>query len=513
MNTKHCILMVVDALAHRIVEQRFKAGNLPNLLTLVQRGGCLSPCTSIFPSITPAATCSIVTGCYPSQHGIEGACWFNRDTQEPAYFGDDLMVAWEQGLHQYLVDFGDRLNFERLCSPTLFETLHQHGIDSACINYMWFAGPYDHKRWTPLLLRLAAGKLSPTIRGPRYFKLGDFVETLPAGVASIPAQGIFGKYGFDDSLTSRCMMEIAKADALPPFTLAYFPTNDDASHQIGPKAAATEVLEVFDTFLGQWIEAIGGWQRIGADVELLIVGDHGQNGFRGQSPDVINLDDCLTEFQRATFDKGWASGDELFICPNMRASSIYLREESDELRQRIVARLLAVPTIDQVIYALGPSQWRIETARRGSLTFRRCGTGETPDAEDEYGNAWKLDGDLSCVDAQLTEFKTIRYGIYPNALERVAGANFADSNPIWVTACEGAEFRIQETRTHPGGSHGALWVDDSAAALLTSPGIAFNVLPCAAHPRIVDVATLVLHTLGVDAAASSNKGGAKSISI
>ena len=55
-----CVLMVVDALAHRIVQQRFKAGKFPNLAMLVQCGGCLSPCTSIFPSITPAATCLIV---------------------------------------------------------------------------------------------------------------------------------------------------------------------------------------------------------------------------------------------------------------------------------------------------------------------------------------------------------------------------------------------------------------------------------------------------------------------
>lgn len=495
MKTKHCILMVVDALAHRIVAQQFRGGQLPQLSKLVQLGGRLSPCTSIFPSITPAATCSIATGCYPSEHGIEGACWFDRDNQEAAFFGDDLQVAWQQGLHRYLVDFGDRLNFERLCQPTVFERLHERGIDSACVNYMWFAGPHMHKRSTPLLLRMVAGKLPNTVRGPRYLKLGDFVETLPEGVSSVGSQGMFRKYGFDDRGTSKCLLKLAKSDALPPFTLAYFPNNDDASHEVGPQAAATQVLDAFDDFLGQWVDALGGWQRFGDDIELLIVGDHGQNGFDSQSPERIKIDECLKGFQQAQFGKGWQAGDELFVCPNMRATAIYLRQESEPLRSSLVHKLLQVPEIDQVIFILPTGGWRIETADRGSLSFRRGDDAADADAIDEYGNAWMIDGELTTIDARLGENKGLRYGIYPNALERVAGANFVDSSPIWITARAGSEFEIRETSTHPGGSHGALYVDDSAAALITTAGVPLESLACPAHPRITDIVDLVLKTL------------------
>lgn len=49
-------------------------------------------CVTIFPSITPAATTSIVTGAYPSEHGIAGASWYDQEREEVAYYGDDFWV-------------------------------------------------------------------------------------------------------------------------------------------------------------------------------------------------------------------------------------------------------------------------------------------------------------------------------------------------------------------------------------------------------------------------------------
>jgi hypothetical protein len=497
MKTKHCVLMIVDALAHRIVKEQFERNNLPNISMLIKLGGNVRPCTSIFPSITPAATCSIATGVYPSEHGIEGACWYDAKDEEAAYLGDDLQLAWQRGFHNYLIDFGDGLNFERLKAPTIFELLHDHSIDSACVNYMWFAGPHMHQRATPLLLRLAAGRLEPTVRGPRFLKLGDFVEALPEKVGPMWSQGVFNRYGFDDEVTAKCMMAMAETNSLPPFTLAYFPKNDDASHDVGPKEAVEEALVPFDNFLGEWITAVGGWARLSQDVELIIVGDHGQNSFTKHSVEEIPIDQVLKSFSQSTIGKGWRDDETICICPNMRATSIYLRHEGDSLRRKVIDSLLADPRVDQVIYRPDDHQWRVETAYRGSLSFRHAEAAETATASDQYGNHWVLQGDLSCIDANVREQAVVEYGNYPNALERIASAFVATSSPIWVTARPGAEFSVDGARVHDGGSHGALYKDDAEAALITTSGINLGCLPCAFHPRIVDVVPLIMDALSI----------------
>jgi hypothetical protein len=65
------------------------------------------------------------------EHGIEGGCWFDPDSNDAAYFGDDLKLAMQEGLSDYLVDFADRLNFQRLNCPLIYEHLDRRGIDSA----------------------------------------------------------------------------------------------------------------------------------------------------------------------------------------------------------------------------------------------------------------------------------------------------------------------------------------------------------------------------------------------
>ena len=167
MPSKHCVLLVVDALAEPVVRRHLDDARLPALATLLSQGGSLKPCTSIFPSITPAATCSIATGEYPRRHGIEGACWFDPVSNDAAYFGDDLRFALQEGLKEYLEDFGDRLNFDRLRAPLIYEHLFDADFESACINYMWFRGPHVHSRTTPLTLKLAAGRLGSDVRGPK----------------------------------------------------------------------------------------------------------------------------------------------------------------------------------------------------------------------------------------------------------------------------------------------------------------------------------------------------------
>ncbi|NND96132.1 MAG: hypothetical protein HKN47_02245 [Pirellulaceae bacterium] len=507
---KRCLLFVVDALAESIVRQWVEDGKLPNISTLMMRGGELQTCLSIFPSITPAATCSIATGLYPKDHGIEGACWHDPATNSTAYFGDDYQLAKQEGIRNYLVDFADRLNYQRLKSPLIYEHLFESGIESACVNYMWFRGPHVHSRTTPLALRLTAGKLVSDIRGPKILKLGDFVHSLPDGTGDPPGMltGLFSRYGFRDETTAACTLAMAKTGTLPAFTLSYFPLNDDHGHTDGLHEAARICVEKFDEFLGEFVDAVGGWEVVDRDYTIVIVGDHSQVEWADSDPKVVLLDKLLSDFQLADTVAGFQEGDELLICPNMRAASIYMNEFNEATREQVVKQLLEDRNVDQVIYCdehpNNVKMYTVRTRDRGRLTFTH-GRNDSPDLKpvghDRYGNQWCVFGELSAVDLRFDANNCLADGDYPNALERIAGAFHGSHTPIWVTAKPCAELAIKEASTHAGGSHGSLHRDDSVAALITSSDIDVGTLPAPGHARIIDVMDLCLASLGADRSA------------
>jgi hypothetical protein len=103
---------------------------------LADAGSMHEASVSIFPSITPPVTSSIVTGCYPSEHGIEGAAWFQAPSGEIAYYGDDFWVIAREGPAAFARDVLLRLNGEHLKAPTLFELVEADGKRTASRNYL-----------------------------------------------------------------------------------------------------------------------------------------------------------------------------------------------------------------------------------------------------------------------------------------------------------------------------------------------------------------------------------------
>src|SRR5690606_9286290 len=100
---------------------------------------------SIFPSITPAATASLVTGHYPARHGIVGMSWWSEASGEIAYFGDDVWTIAKQGFGDFLCGFLLKLNGERIQAPTMFQLVERQGQRSASFNYLIFKGDVAHE--------------------------------------------------------------------------------------------------------------------------------------------------------------------------------------------------------------------------------------------------------------------------------------------------------------------------------------------------------------------------------
>lgn len=498
---KKVILVIVDALASRIVQPALAKGLLPHFQQLVERGVLCEECTSIFPSITPAATCTLATGAYPFEHGISGAYWYDRDSDEIAYFGSDLQAIMNEGMGRYINDFQIKLNRDRLLVPTIFEHIEQHGtLTDAVVNFMWYRGTVSHETSTPLLLNLTPGvKLAETMTGPHSMFLGEFVSTPLYGTEISVRGGLTRRFGFHDDTTADYLLGMADQDCLPDFTLAYFPNNDFDSHAEGPENAIS-TLQAVDSHLGKLIETLGGIDQFLEKHVILVTGDHSQSDLDENSG--IDLNEVLKNFQVVDAGKPWNSSEDLMVCPNMRSAQIYMQSELWKRRHSVIDCLLNCPEIDQVMWCDHDSglngtdqpSFYVHTQDRGHLVFKPA-PDSTGNACDIYGTAWIWDGDLKAVDASVTSEHLIEFGNYPNAFERIATGFSEKTGNIWVTARLGKEFCLPGIKCNPAGSHGSLHQLDSTAPLIAAGLPDHFALP--ASPRIIDITPICLQLLGL----------------
>lgn len=498
---KKVLLVVIDALASPFVSSAMTAGRLPTLTALAEAGQCQWNSSSVFPSITPAATGSIVSGCYPAQHGIGGAYWYVPESGDVEYFGDDVWVVASEGFADYFNGFQWRLNYERFRARTLYELVEEHGLTSACLNYMWFKGPVEHEMEVPFPLRFMPGIPATTkIYGPTYLALGDFVHSkLPGSDKRFEnSSGMLARWGFQDDATSRFLLQLADQSEFPDFTLAYFPDNDFRSHDEGPDNAIAAVIDVDET-LGRFIDCCGGIIDFLDRFAIVVTGDHSQLHLRDDGTAAVDLAEILEEFSITPAGASWDSDDDLMICPNMRAAEVYLRPGAARQRQQILESLLACEKIDQICWKENtdrPLRFCVRTADRGELKFWPAEADDPSATADAHGLRWNWAGDLATIDAETDGSGGLTYGDYPNAMERIANAFTDPVDSLWVTAQPGYEFRLPSMKTNNRGSHGSLHRLDSLSPLLTA-GLPEGV-ESPHQPRIVDVAPLCLAALGIE---------------
>jgi hypothetical protein len=494
------LLIVIDAATPHVVCPAVRTGRLPVLQRLADAGTMHEASVSIFPSITPAATTSIVTGAYPAEHGISGASWYDQDRQEVAYYGDDFWVIAREGFGHFINDFLLRLNGDRLRVPTLFEMVERAGRRAASLNYLVFRGNHAHAVTMPGLMAALPGvPLKETVEGPSILYLGDFVQTtLPPGRVLSHKGGLLHRFGMDDESTGALLQELLGASPeRPDLTVAYFADNDYRSHEVGP-VAALPVIERVDRMLGAAFDAAGGIERVLADTCVIITSDHGHSEIVGSAEQAgIRLDRVLGNFRQATLGRPWRQRDEIMVCPNMRAAQIYVREPAPDLIASIIADLLSEPRVDQVISRTaltvpGRAGYSVLSGR-GRLEFTRVLDGGL---HDPFGGTWEWRGDAAAVGLERHDGR-IDFEQYPNAFERIAGALDLDqSGEIWATARPGCEFEVPGGAAHVGGaSHGALHALDSFSPVILA-GAGIN-LRLSRSFRSVDLAPLCMDLLGL----------------
>jgi hypothetical protein len=494
------LLVVVDGASPRVVNPAIQTGRLANLERIADAGSLHAGSLTIFPSITPAATTSIVTGTYPAEHGIGGASWYDEARGEVAYYGDDFWVIARRGLGDFLRDFLVQLNGARLKAPTLFEMVERSGTRAACVNYLVYRGDTTHRVHVPWLAALLPGvPVTAEVHGPSLLCLGDFVTPRTWRGRRVEGEGgLLHRFGMDDASTARMLCELAEDDALPAFTLAYFPDNDFKSHDVGPHAALP-VIDRVDAALGELFDAAGGFDRFVRETCVVVTSDHGHvEVLADRDASVLDLDALFGDFRRATLGKPWRPQDEILICPNMRAAQVHLREPSAVLLDRVVQAASRDARVDAVLWkrgrTVGPSELYEVASPRGRLEFWRGDEGPSA-ASDGFGTTWSWRGEPATLGLDTTD-GLVESAEYPNPFERIAGAlDAADQGAVWLSARPGCEFEAAGGKAHAGGaSHGALHALDTLSLALVG-GATAPELP--RRLRSVDIAPLCMRLLGL----------------
>ena len=195
--------------------------------------------------------------------------------------------------------------------------------------------------------------------------------------------------------------DLAARNALGDFTVAYFADNDYRGHEVGPHAALP-VIDRVDRALGDMFEAAGGFERFVRDTCVVASRSRPLEGSPTPSA-VYRLDQVLADFRQADIGRAWRSGDDIMICPNMRAAQIYLKQPDAGIVDRITRAVLADPRVDLVLrhgrLTVEGSDHYVVDSQRGRLAFWRGG-GETR-AFDAFGTEWSWSGDAAALQLEV----------------------------------------------------------------------------------------------------------------
>ena len=269
-----------------------------------------------------------------------------------------------------------------------------------------------------------------------------------------------------------------------PFTLVYFFKGDSIAHHKG-LAAQRRYVTVLDEYVTTMFEAAGGPEQALEEYAVLGLSDHGHTPLLPNRRRYVRLSRILGDGASIGPRVRFGPGLEIVAVPNGRSALLYLEEGVE--REKVVAGVLSRRGVD--LAAWWEDDWGVVRRLGRELRFRPTNSaGDEP--RDAAGRAWDLSGDPRALEIEITD-GGIRYGEYPDALERLWGCLLSPRcGDVVLSATPGYTFGELSGTFHEQSDHGSLHASDSNVFVLAS-GVP-------APRRLTDVVPTLLDHFGSD---------------
>lgn len=488
-------MLVLDGVRPDILRSAIEDGAAPTLGALADRGEAAWDAVSVFPSITPAATAAIATGEPPAGSGIVGHSWYDPELSETFVYGAMRETVFSSGPLKVFDNNVWRMNRDHLSAPTLFERLHERGVEGSCVHFPIRRGPYNHPVRMKSVERVSktGDYLGDSVGGPREYYMGDlFHSRRTVANGREGSGGMLQSVGINDEHAAEVGAMLVR-ERVAPFNLVYFFKGDSITHHKG-LGAQRRWIEQADRYVERIFAAAGGLERVLEEYAVLALSDHGHNPLvnDSQRSRYVNLNAALPGSVPISPRSRLRRDDDVLILPNGRAAFMYLGEKVGP--EAVATRVAPSRGVDLAAWREGD---RVRVLRGGRELSFRPGAADGG-ARDAAGRLWEVDGEPEALEVSVSG-GCISYGQYPDALERLwGGLGSARAGQVVLSAVPGHTFGEVSRGFHKMSDHGSLHASDSNIFALTSG------MPVPS--RITDVAPILLSHFA-DASAGARRLG------
>lgn len=460
---KKVILLVADSLMFQAVDQGLRQNQLPTLKYFMDHGRYFKDVVSSFPTMSITIDSSLLTGTYPNQHHVPGLAWYSADEKRIINYGTGPAEIWNQGVPSVFKNLLIDLNGSHLNPkiPTLFEQLAQDGFTSASINGLIYRGSTEHRLTLPWWAGASSQlKSEIKVKGPDYFAFGALSNPLH-GVVSLP-DGLPNKLGFNNEFALQTAKYLIAQHQAPDFLLVYLPDLDKPSHRQGPPNMKG-VLKL-DKQLQSLMQVYGSTKEALKQAIFIVVGDSGVAQLlpKEQHP-VISLPSLFRGYNLLRPGSSVTEKTDLALAVNETMAYVYNLKSASTIH-RLINLAASEKRIDLTVWKENGWIHVIRNGIPGEFRFKASGP-----IRDKYGQKWTLGNHSEVLDLQIHADR-LDYGLYPDALARLAGAlNSHKGQFLVMTAKQGYEFAAQSSPKHEGGGgHGSLHAVESLIPMIIS---------------------------------------------
>lgn len=474
------IMIIIDSLMNEPLKKAMELGKAPALKFLSEHGHYYPEVVTVFPTMSVSIDSSLLTGTFPNQHGIYGLIYYHKGIKRLVNFGTGFRETLGFGLKQVLEDSLINLNehFLNKNVPTIYEILN---APTASINGLVYRGKQKKTLFPPpiaSLVGLLPKKIS--VSAPDYFSYGALATIDDKSKPKHP----IARYGFQDRFSRNELSSLISHQALPAFSLVYFPQNDEEVHRKG--VFVKKGIEKADRELQAILNLFPSWEEAIKQAIFIICGDSGQTEMNKNNKEAyIPLRALLKPYRiMPTRQKTPSDQDQLILAVNERSAYIYLHDPTLSMSE-VIEKLKIEPRLDLIAWK--ENDWiHVESGQKeGRLSFRKGGP-----LIDKYEQTWDVTGNLSLMNLRIVNNSRIEYNLYPDGLMRLWAVMDMDDRLIVINAAPGYEIIDTWSPTHKGAAHGSLHKDDSLV-----PMIVCGTDKKPKHLRIVDFKDWIIDLL------------------